>query len=132
MIRRLAYHFVLVLHSKIYCLVAAMTGTCRIAGSETSSTAMTHTLMFLVRHPDLLTRLYKELALATASNPEGSLPTYDQIRNLPFLTACINESLRLRPVAANGMNLPVMVLCDLREEACRENMRDEYSKITYH
>ncbi|KAG0228024.1 hypothetical protein BGX31_006749 [Mortierella sp. GBA43] len=74
-----------------------------IAGSETSSTAMTHTLMYLVKNPKTLKRLREELDEATASNPPGAVPTYDQVRNLPYLTACINESMRLRPVAATGL-----------------------------
>ncbi|KAG0070742.1 hypothetical protein BGZ89_012568 [Linnemannia elongata] len=74
-----------------------------IAGSETSSTAMTFTIMYLVKNPDKLAKLRDELDLATASNAPGALPTYDQIRNLPYLTGCINESLRLRPVAATGL-----------------------------
>ena len=63
---------------------------------------MTFTIMYLVKNPDKLAKLRKELDLATASNGPGALPTYDQIRNLPYLTGCINESLRLRPVAATG------------------------------
>jgi cytochrome P450 len=58
-----------------------------------------------------MVRLYEELAQATISNPKGSLPTYDQIRSLPYLTACINESMRLRPVAANGRHS--MHFCEL-------------------
>ncbi|KAF9176984.1 hypothetical protein BGZ50_009361 [Haplosporangium sp. Z 11] len=74
-----------------------------IAGSETSSTAITNTLIFLVKNPKALKRLREELDQATASNPEGALPTYDQVRNLPYLTACLNESMRIRPVAVNGL-----------------------------
>ncbi|KAG0096331.1 hypothetical protein BGZ93_004714 [Podila epicladia] len=74
-----------------------------IAGSETSSTAMTFTLMFLVQNQDKLFKLRQVLELATVSNPPGTLPSYDQVRNLPYLTGCINESLRLRPVAATGL-----------------------------
>ncbi|KAG0209506.1 hypothetical protein BGX28_010279 [Mortierella sp. GBA30] len=74
-----------------------------IAGSETSSTAMTNTLMYLVKYPNTLKRLREELDMATASNPAGTIPTYDQVRNLPYLTACINESMRLRPVVATGL-----------------------------
>ncbi|KAK3804901.1 MAG: cytochrome P450 [Benniella sp.] len=74
-----------------------------IAGSETSSTAMTHTLMYLVDNPRTLKRLCEELDQATACSPPGSVPRYDQVRNLPYLTACINESMRLRPVAATGL-----------------------------
>ncbi|KAF9586756.1 hypothetical protein BGW38_000007 [Lunasporangiospora selenospora] len=81
---------------------AVVTETCvfLIAGSETSSTAMTFTLMFLVKNPDKLAKLREEIDLATASNDKGAIPAYDQLRNLPYLTGCINESLRLRPVAA--------------------------------
>jgi len=64
---------------------------------------MTFTLMFLVQNPDKLAKLREELDLATASNAPGMLPSYDQVRNLPYLTGCINESLRLRPVAATGL-----------------------------
>ncbi|KAK3835372.1 MAG: cytochrome P450 [Linnemannia elongata] len=74
-----------------------------IAGSETSSTAITVALMYLVKHPKALRRLREELDQATASNPTGALPTYDQVRKLTYLTACINESMRLRPVAATGL-----------------------------
>jgi len=58
--------------------------------------------MYLVKNPDKLAKLREELDLATASNPYGVLPTYEQVRNLPYLTGCIHESLRLRPVAATG------------------------------
>lgn len=74
----------------------------RVAGSETSSTALTFTLMYLVKNTEKLAKLQEELDLATASNAPGVLPSYDQVRNLPYLTGCINEALRLRPVAATG------------------------------
>ncbi|KAG0357541.1 cytochrome P450 [Gamsiella multidivaricata] len=74
-----------------------------IAGSETSSTAMTNTLMYLVNNPKTLHRLREEIDQVTTSNPPEALPTYDQVRNLPYLAACINESMRLRPVAATGL-----------------------------
>ncbi|KFH69694.1 hypothetical protein MVEG_04500 [Podila verticillata NRRL 6337] len=74
-----------------------------VAGSETSSTALTFTLMYLVKNTDKLAKLREELDLATASNAPGVLPSYDQVRNLPYLTGCINEALRLRPIAATGL-----------------------------
>ncbi|KAF9907196.1 hypothetical protein BX616_000506 [Lobosporangium transversale] len=74
-----------------------------IAGSETSSTTITNTLMYLLKNPKTLERLREEIDQATANNSAGALPSYDQIRNLPYLTACINESMRLRPVAASGV-----------------------------
>ncbi|KAG0332021.1 hypothetical protein BG000_010406 [Podila horticola] len=53
--------------------------------------------------PQKLAKLREELDLATAGNPKGTLPTYGQVRNLEYLTACINESMRLRTVAATGI-----------------------------
>ncbi|KAG0216406.1 hypothetical protein BGX28_002876 [Mortierella sp. GBA30] len=74
-----------------------------IVGSETGSLAMTATIKFLVQNPEKLIKLREELDLATATNGNGILPTYDQIRKLPYLTACINEALRLRPIASSGL-----------------------------
>ncbi|KAF9321252.1 hypothetical protein BG003_002762 [Podila horticola] len=67
-------------------------------------------LMFPVKTPEKLAKLREELDLATAGNPKGTLPTYDQVRNLEYLAACINESMRLRIVAATG--IPHEVLKD--------------------
>lgn len=66
---------------------------------------MTFALMYLVENPEKLTKLRKELDLATASNSWGDIPSYDQVRSLPYLTGCINESLRMRPVAATGKEI---------------------------
>ncbi|ORZ04879.1 cytochrome P450 [Lobosporangium transversale] len=74
-----------------------------IGGADTSSIIMTFTLMFLVKHPDKLSKLRSELDFATATNPYGSLPTYEQIRKLPYLTGCINESMRLNPTITLGI-----------------------------
>ncbi|KAF9369275.1 hypothetical protein CPB97_003724, partial [Podila verticillata] len=65
--------------------------------------ALTFTLMYMVKNTDKLAKLREELDLATANNAPGVLPSYDQVRNLPYLTGCINEALRLRPVATTGL-----------------------------
>ncbi|KAG0216405.1 hypothetical protein BGX28_002875 [Mortierella sp. GBA30] len=74
-----------------------------IAGSETGSITMNATIKFLVQNPEKLIKLREELDLATATNGNGILPTYEQIRKLPYLTGCINEGMRLRSVAASGL-----------------------------
>ncbi|KAF9391499.1 hypothetical protein CPB97_006417 [Podila verticillata] len=45
------------------------------------------------RNPKKLVKLQEDLDLATTGNPNGYLPTYDQVRNLEYLTASINESI---------------------------------------
>ncbi|KAF9332678.1 hypothetical protein BG006_004448 [Podila minutissima] len=78
-------------------------GETAAAGSETSSTAMTHILMFFVKTPEKLAKLREEIDMATAGNLKGFLPSLYQVRSLEYLTACINESMRLRTVAATGI-----------------------------
>lgn len=81
----------------------------RLGGSATVATPLTTTLMYLVENPDKLAKLKEELDAATATNAVGELPSWDQIRGLPYLTGCINECLRLRPSPAVGMSLHVCV-----------------------
>ncbi|KAF9976212.1 hypothetical protein BGZ73_008994 [Actinomortierella ambigua] len=74
-----------------------------IAGSETTSMALTWALIYLVKHPEKLERLREEIDAATSENVYGQIPKLDQVRKLPYLDAVLNESLRLRPVAATGL-----------------------------
>ncbi|KAG0269390.1 hypothetical protein DFQ27_003718 [Actinomortierella ambigua] len=74
-----------------------------IAGSETTSTALTWALLYLVKHQDKLKRLREEIDGATSGNPSNQLPKLEQVRKLPYLDAVLNESFRLRPVAATGI-----------------------------
>ncbi|KAL5048957.1 hypothetical protein BDW71DRAFT_213171 [Aspergillus fruticulosus] len=65
------------------------------AGSETTATALTGTLNYLVNHsPQSLHRLENEIRGAFSSLETITL---DAVRNLPFLNAVIHEGLRLCP-----------------------------------
>ncbi|KAF7171843.1 hypothetical protein CNMCM6106_006181 [Aspergillus hiratsukae] len=72
------------------------------AGSDTTASALTSTTWYLLRHPQALTRLRKELsdhigrAQTSGLSAEESIFAYDVVKDLPFLRACIDESLRLR------------------------------------
>lgn len=74
------------------------------AGTDTTTAALTNTIYLLYKHPDVLARLRQELDEATGNT---ELPTYEALSNLPFLRACVEESLRLRP--ASSMGLPRVV-----------------------
>lgn len=74
------------------------------AGSDTTSTALANAvyLLSLERHRYILQRLRLELApIFEASTSQ--VPSFDSLSQLPFLRACIDETLRLRPSSAFGL-----------------------------
>jgi cytochrome P450 len=74
------------------------------AGTDTTTAALTNTLFLLVKHPEVLLKLRAEL---DAAGIGSSVPNYDSLTKMPFLRACIEESLRVRP--ASSMGLPRVV-----------------------
>jgi benzoate 4-monooxygenase len=74
------------------------------AGTDTTTAALTNMIYLLYKHPEALRRLREELDGAFGP---GIVPTYEIASRLPFLRACIEESLRLRP--ASSMGLPRVV-----------------------
>lgn len=69
-----------------------------IAGTLTTASALSYTLFCLLTQPDRLTRLKAELRVAIRD--PSSLPQLATLEQLPFLTACIKEGLRL----SNGVS----------------------------
>lgn len=67
--------------------------TLLVAGMDTTATALTTTLYYLVKNPDLFERLYQEV-LQVMPTPK-SRPPYHQLDQLPFLDACMKEGTRL-------------------------------------
>jgi cytochrome P450 len=74
------------------------------AGTDTTTAALTNAMFLLYKHPKVLARLREEL---DANIGATELPTYDSVSQLPYLRACIEESLRVRP--ASSMGLPRVV-----------------------
>ena len=69
------------------------------AGSDTTAAALTSTIWFLLRNPKALARLRQEVTPWTPPS-DGGVFAYDDVKDLPYLRACIDESLRLRPPIA--------------------------------
>ncbi|KAL4815496.1 cytochrome P450 [Aspergillus spinulosporus] len=69
-----------------------------IAGSD-STASVTQTVMFqLLAHPESLHKLYEELQAAKkATGLRRPFPTWQQVAELPYLDACVNEAIRLHP-----------------------------------
>ncbi|KZV84172.1 cytochrome P450 [Exidia glandulosa HHB12029] len=73
-----------------------------VAGSDTSASAMVCTLYFLLSNPTSLAKARAEVdtVVANGVTPWTSADAHD---DLPFINACIDESLRLMPVVpTNG------------------------------
>lgn len=69
------------------------------AGHDTTGHTLTWLLYELCKHPQHKVRLFKEIDTYWRNHPE---PTYDTFTELPFMTQCITETLRLWPALANG------------------------------
>ncbi|VUC22947.1 unnamed protein product [Clonostachys rosea] len=70
------------------------------AGTETTTAALTNTVFLLYTHPRVLEKLRVEI---DAAMPGRARPTYEEASKLPYLRACIEESLRVRPASSFGL-----------------------------
>ncbi|KAJ4490749.1 cytochrome P450 monooxygenase pc-1 [Lentinula aciculospora] len=66
-----------------------------IAGRDTTAATLTFVVYFLSMYPDTMDRLREEIFEKVGPSKR---PTYDDIRDMKFLRAVINETLRLYPV----------------------------------
>lgn len=64
-----------------------------VAGHETTGSVLTWTLYLLSKDSSTLMKAQEEVDRVLQGRP----PTYDDIKDLKYLTRCINESLRLYP-----------------------------------
>ena len=74
--------------------IAAQAWVFLLAGFETTGTTLGYFSYMLATHPDIQQRLQSELINAMDPNHEID---YDKLHALPYLDACIRESLRLFP-----------------------------------
>jgi cytochrome P450 len=73
-----------------------------IAGTETTSNTLSFALISLLRYPDSLRKLYQEIDTVPMKD-ENDIFNHEPLKQLPYLNAVINETLRLNPVASNGL-----------------------------
>lgn len=66
-----------------------------VAGHETTAVALTWTWALLLQHPEIFARLQREIQEVVGERPI----TYTDIKQLPYLTQVIKESLRYYPPA---------------------------------
>lgn len=65
-----------------------------IAGRDTTAAALTFAIYLLAEHPEALSKLKNEIfnSLGKERNP-----TYDDFRDMKYLRAVLNETMRLFP-----------------------------------
>ncbi|KAI9323898.1 cytochrome P450 [Dichotomocladium elegans] len=73
-----------------------------VAGSDTTSNTIGFAIIELLKNPDTLATLRKEID-AIPMEKGQTLIQHDQLKNLPYLNAVINETLRLDTVAVGGL-----------------------------
>ena len=71
------------------------------AGSTTTAIAMTNVLFQLLKHPKVMERLRNEVD--SVLEADEVIAPYDKVKNLPFLRACLDESLRLFSPTTHGL-----------------------------
>lgn len=70
------------------------------AGSDTTSIALSNVMYYLIKSPQSLGKLREEVASVQFKN--GVAP-YAEVKSLPYLKACLDESLRLSPPVSRGL-----------------------------
>ncbi|KAB8206978.1 Cytochrome P450 [Aspergillus parasiticus SU-1] len=75
--------------------IASEIGVLLDAGSATTAIALNNVLFWLLRTPTCLIRLREEID--TALGPDTVVAPYEKVKHLPYLRACLDESLRITP-----------------------------------
>jgi cytochrome P450 len=73
------------------------------AGSATTAIAMTNVLYQLLKHPLIMKKLIEELDAALEDDDSEDVVSYDKVKHLPYMKACLDESLRLFPPTPQGL-----------------------------
>lgn len=81
--------------------IVAEVGLMVNAGSDTTAIAVSNTMFLLLKNPKCLAKLRAELDEVMDS--DEVVAPYDKVKILPYLNACINESLRMWPPISMGL-----------------------------
>ncbi|KAF2176579.1 cytochrome P450 monooxygenase [Zopfia rhizophila CBS 207.26] len=74
------------------------------AGSATTAIAMCNVLYQLLKNPKTMEKLVQELDAALEDDEDdGGVVAYDKVKHLPYLRACLDESLRLFPPTPHNL-----------------------------
>ena len=71
------------------------------AGSTTTAIAIANVIYQLLLHPDCLKQVREEIDQAL--DEDDVVAPYEKVKHLPYLRACLDESLRLFPPTSHGL-----------------------------
>lgn len=71
------------------------------AGADTTAIALTQVMDLLIKHPEHLATLREEID--DTLDPDEDVASYDKVKNLPFLKACLDEAMRFIPPTSAGL-----------------------------
>ena len=71
-----------------------------IAGSETTASVLSAATWFLLQNPKILAKLTAEIRSSFQSKSEI---TFENVNNMKYLLACLNETMRIFPAAPTGL-----------------------------
>jgi hypothetical protein len=71
------------------------------AGSVTTAIGIANCMYQLIKNPEILERVREEVDAAL--DHEDTVAPYDKVKHLPYLRACLDESLRLFPPTPHGL-----------------------------
>ncbi|KAL3473617.1 cytochrome P450 [Aspergillus californicus] len=72
------------------------------AGSVTTAIAITNVMYQLLKNPECMVKLREEIDSVFDSDDE-IVASYDKVKHLPYLRACLDESLRIFPPTSHGL-----------------------------
>lgn len=73
------------------------------AGSATTAIAIANVMFQLIKNPKAMKRLVEELDGALDDDNIEAVVSYDRVKHLPYLRACLDESLRLFPPTPHAL-----------------------------
>ncbi|OJJ88364.1 uncharacterized protein ASPGLDRAFT_41930 [Aspergillus glaucus CBS 516.65] len=80
--------------------LAWVTGGLVEAGFETTAATLNSLMLYLAANPRVQKEAQRELIKVVGPT---RLPTFDDMRNLPYIRACVKEMLRINPILAPGV-----------------------------
>ncbi|CAJ0550220.1 Ff.00g101500.m01.CDS01 [Fusarium sp. VM40] len=80
--------------------IAYLAGNLMEAGSDTTASTLLSFLLAMIKYPQQFRKAQREVDQVCGLSRS---PTADDINNLPFIKACMDETLRWRPVAPGGV-----------------------------